>query len=174
MITDIVYGDITSPKNPADIIIGMNNTLKDVTGIGRPYLERIAAAHPIKLGSVISFKFDSEDQRKIHMLICHKLGLGGWNEADRFVRFGLDYLDHTELNNKKFSIVNIGTGRVGKRDGARPADILTSITNSFLPLTLYIWDRPEQEAAADSIALPLVPYRMWNMETGEESIRLVA
>ncbi len=174
MITDIVYGDITAPENPADIIIGMNTTLRDVTGIGRPYLEKISAAYPIELGSVISFSFAENYPRKVHMLICHSLGEDGWRDSDKYVRFGMDYLEHTEPKTKQFSIVNIGTGRVGRRDGADHAAIRTGIANSFLPVSLYIWDMPKQEAAADRIPMSLVPYRIWNMEHGEELIKLAA
>lgn len=49
MITAIKVGDITSPANPKHIIIGMNSKLNDVTGIGRPFVNKIHTAQPIKL-----------------------------------------------------------------------------------------------------------------------------
>ena len=152
----------------------MNASLKDVTGIGRPYVENIVAAYPIELGSVISFSFANNDPRKVHMIICHDLGEGGWNSAEKYVRFGLDYLWHTEPAAKKFSIVNIGTGRVGKRDKADHATIRSAIANSFLPVRLYIWDQLQEMEMADQIPVALMPYRRWDMRHGEKRIQLAS
>ncbi|MBX9906336.1 hypothetical protein K2X96_00375 [Patescibacteria group bacterium] len=168
MITDIVTGDITSSENPADIVIGMNSRLQDVVGIGRPFIERITAANPVNLGSVLSFKFD--DRRLLHMIICHHLGSGGWVGADMHVRFGMDYLwQQPESHARKHSIVQIGTGRVGRRDGANAASIHTAMTTSFLPVTLFIFNQREAEAAVERLRVrpSLVPLRMWHPERGE-------
>ena len=168
MIQDIVSGDITAPENPADIIIGMNSQLSDVTGIGRPFVNKLKTKHPIELGCVLSFEFD--DERQLHMIICHHLGNGGWMGSDMHVRFGLDYLWQKPGHAlRKFSIVKIGSGRVGQRDGANPAAILTSMTNSFLPVTLYLFNKRLQEEGVVAMKKPpLRALRVWHPNHGEE------
>lgn len=167
MIKDIVSGDITSPENRADIIIGMNSKLKDVTGIGMPFVSNVKTVHPIELGSVLSFKFDGS--RQLHMIVCHHLGPGGWEDADMHVRFGMDYLWHTSKR-RKYSIVKIGTGRVGIRDGSDPIRIHTAMATSHLPVTLFIYDPKEKVAVVSALERPLVPYRAWHPVHGEERI----
>lgn len=168
MIINIEVGDITSRENHADIIIGMNSELKDVTGIGLPFVKKINALHPIDLGSVLSFKLDND--RNVHMIICHHLGKGGWKDADMHVRFGMDYLWHTERNGRKFSIVKVGTGRVGVRDGADPIRIHTAMATSHLPVTLFVYNPRETVAAHVALERPLVAYRAWHPVLGEERI----
>ena len=167
MITDITVGDITSPDNKRDIIIGMNSTLNDVTGIGLRFVKKISTIHPITLGSVLSFEFDKT--RNVHMLICHHIGEDGWKHTDNFVRFGMDFLWHTEPN-RKYSIVQVGTGRVGRRDGADVIAIRTAIATSFLPVTVFVFDA-EKRAAARATAPMLKPFRAWSPEHGTENIR---
>ncbi|TXH01058.1 MAG: hypothetical protein E6R05_06155 [Candidatus Moraniibacteriota bacterium] len=167
MINDIVVGDITRPTNPADVIIGMNSTLSDVLGIGRPFVKKVAAIHPIVRGSVLSFKFTPE--RHLHMIICHDIGEGGWVGADQQVRFGMDYLWHTD-GSRRYSIVQIGTGRVGKRDGADPTAIRSAIAASFLPVNLYVYDPGAREAVEAAVQAPLRAFRAWHPVLGEERI----
>ncbi len=171
MIVEIIAGDITSLNNRADIIIGMNARLTDVTGIGGPFVNKISTLHPIDLGSVLSFKFDSD--RNLHMLICHKIGKDGWKYADKHVRYGLDYLWHTERK-REFSIVQIGTGRVGVRDSADSAAIHTAIATSFLPVKLFIYDPKETVAVVSVREKPMQAYRAWHPVMGEEKIRIAA
>ena len=168
MIKNIVVGDITSPANPYDIIIGMNSTLSDVTGIGLPFVQKIAAIHPIVPGSVLSFEFTPE--RHVHMVICHDIGETGWIYADRYVRFGMDYLWHTERG-RCYSIVQIGTGRVGKRDGADPAAIRSAMAASYLPVDLDGYD-PGARQVVDAAVVhpPLRAFRAWHPTYGEERI----
>lgn len=170
MIKEIIVGDITSKDNRADIIIGMNSQLHDVTGIGTPFVNKVKTAHPIDLGGVLSFKFD--EGRHVHMIICHHLGKDGWIGAEMHVRFGLDYLWKTEGNRRKFSIVQVGTGRVGTRDGADPVSIRTAMATSFLQVKLFIHNPLETKAAHVSLKRPMVAYRAWHPTMGEE--RLVA
>ncbi|HEY4487064.1 MAG TPA: hypothetical protein VJB70_05065 [Candidatus Paceibacterota bacterium] len=170
MIVGIEVSDITSPNNKRDIIIGMNTTLNDVRGIGLPFVKKIETLHPITLGAVLSFEFD--DSRQVHMLICHDLGQYGWKNADHFVRFGMDFLWHTEPA-REYSIVQIGTGRVGHRDRADPVAIRTAMTNSFLPVTLFVFN-PEKSRVIH-VALPeLKPFRAWSPTHGVEDIRYAA
>jgi hypothetical protein len=170
MIEHIRIGDITSSDNPSHIIIGMNSQLQDVLGIGMPFVDKIETAHPIKLGSVLSFKFDGT--RNLHMLICHHLGRDGWVGADMHVRYGMDYLWQTEEWGKSFSIVQIGTGRVGTRDGANAVAIRTAMATSHLPVNLYIYRKPEGVAESNAVPVPLTAYRHFHPVYGEE--RLVA
>ncbi len=168
VIKDIVQGDITSPDNRADIIIGMNSELSDVTGIGLPFVKKISVAYPIVLGSVLSFQFNSD--RQVHMLICHSLGEHGWKGAHRYVRFGLDYLWQTE-GSRRYSSVRIGTGRIGKRDRADHAEILSAMAESFLPVTLYLYQPPAQEVIeAVRANEPLRAFRAWHPIHGEERL----
>jgi hypothetical protein len=146
----------------------MNSTLSDVLGIGRPFVDKIAAIHPIVRGSVLSFEFSPG--RHLHMIICHDIGETGWIDADREVRFGMDYLWHTERM-RRYSIVQIGTGRVGKRDGADPAAIRSAMAASFLPVDLYVYDPVAREAVeAAASAPPLRAFRAWHPTRGEERI----
>ncbi len=175
MIIGHETGDITSPNNRRDIIIGMNTNLGDVKGIGLHFARNLKLTHPLTLGGVLSFKYD--EGRHLHMLVCHELGGGGWKNAERYVRFGLDYLWHSEIVEKfttrEFSIVEIGTGRVGMRDGANAPLIHQAMTFSHLELTLFVnFNNVGRVAGADAIVVPLRAYRAWTPQHGEE--RLVA
>lgn len=169
MIKEIITGDATDPNlNPGDIIIGMNSKLAQASAIGRPFVSNVNLVKQIDLGSVVTFDFGKG--RQLHMLICHKIGKGGWVSADRFVRFCLDYL-WKEHRDRKYGIVQIGTGPVGRRDGADPAIIRTAMANSFLEMNLFI--APERKEAVASVTRPpLVPFRTWSMEKGEREIHV--
>lgn len=175
MIEDILVDDITSRDNRRDVIIAMNAQFKDVRGIGLPFVNRITLTHPIDLGSVLSFRFD--EGRNLHMLICHELGNGGWRKADQYVRYGLDFLWQQDGNAaKQYSIVSIGTGRVGLRDGADHRAIRTAIANSFLPVYLFVLPKEKigQPMEAFLAAPNIVPFRAWSPERGVEEIRAAA
>lgn len=164
MIKNIKIGDITAPSNRCDIIIGMNTDLEDVTGIGLRFVREVIPNAALQLGSVISFNFDA--RRKLHMIICHELHRGGWAGADRHVRFAMDYLDHLNDEKRDHSIVQIGTGRVGVRDGADAASIRTAMAESFLAVDLFVFDgKPAMEAVA-SIP-PLRALHAWSPLSGE-------
>lgn len=167
MILDIVEGDILRKDNDADVIIGMNTMLEEVFGIGLRFAWQIQHNKPIPLGTVFSFKLDK--MRKLHMIICHDLGENGWVSADKYLRFGMDYLWHSEAV-RKFSMVKVGTGRVGNRDGADVASIMSAIASSHLPVTMYIHDPIETiavEARAEVPLHTLFAYRSWNPVGGE-------
>ncbi len=164
-------GDITGPHNQRDIIIGMNTSLRDVTNIGLPFTAELKLTSPLTLGGILSSNFDAS--RRLHMLICHKLGQGGWNNSDKFVRFGLDYLWYRDAedgqNDRQFSIVEIGRGRVGRRDGADPVAIHQAMTTAHLPLTLFVNHvHPGDAIARQALVLPLHVYRVWTPDQGEE------
>jgi hypothetical protein len=167
MITKITEGDILSPKNHADVIIGMNAELAEVNGIGLPFTWQIRRENPIPLGTVFSFELD--DERQLHLLVCHHIGEGGWVHADKYVRFGLDYLWQSEPQTKKFSSVQIGTGRIGERDGADFPAIHTAMATSHLPLELFIF-KPLEPVAVEANVTPLrtlTAFRSWNIHEGE-------
>jgi hypothetical protein len=170
VIEHIRVGDITAPIHVADIIIGMNADLDDVRGIGREFVKNVIPARALKLGSVVSFDFG--DGRDLHMIICHKLGKGGWVNADRHVRFGLDYLEHTRAIGKTYSIVQIGTGRIGIRDHADPVAILSAMATSFLPVTLFVNDLELDQMPADlGEQRPVLrPFRAWVPHEGEVAL----
>ena len=170
-IKSIRVGNILSPDNPTDIIIGMNAEFDDVTGIGKPFIDQIVKTRDVSLGSVITFDYDGS--RQLHMLICHHLLKGGWDRADHYVRYGMDFLWNSDPN-RDYSIVNIGTGRVGKRDNADHAAIRTAMSTSFLPVDLFVLNESERPAAAMAQVIPLKPLRMWDMARGETDIRLAA
>ncbi len=171
MIADIHHGDITAPSNKLDIIIGMNTRLAEASAIGRRVLINKSLTRELGLGDVITFKFD--ENRNLHMLICHYLVVGGWLNADRFVRFGLDYLWQRSPAATHFSIVRIGTGKVGIRDGADASAVHTAMADSWAPLHLYIWDGEHIEARVAQIR-PLKLLRTWSIAEGEREIRVAA
>jgi len=169
MIRNIVYGDITDRNtNTGDIIIGMNTKLSEPSAIGRPFTRSISVINQIDRGSVLTFDFDNG--RLLHMLICHKIGRGGWAQADRYVRYCLDYLWQRH-GGRLYSIVQIGKGPVGQRDGADVPAIRTAMANSFLDMDLVIL--PDTVEAHDAVeGPPLTPFRVWDMERGEREIRM--
>lgn len=183
MIDNIRLADIMSPDNSADIIIGMNRDLSDVTGIGLPFVREIRLTRPPVPGSVLSFELTPE--RSVHMLICHEIGRDGWVDADKYVRCGMDFLWYNDLSQfsgtdgfdrllttcpRRYSIVQIGTGRVGKRDGADHAAIRRAMEASHLHVDLYIYEPPAKEKAATAKVVPLRPFRAFHPIYGEERI----
>ena len=180
MLREFINGDITASTNRSDIIIGMNDELADVTGIGLKFVRDSIPTRAIQLGSVISFDFD--ETRKLHMIICHRLGPNGWGGADRHVRFGLDYLDHLDRmdsptgSGRNYSIVRIGTGRVGNRDGADHIAINSAMAASHLDMDMFIF-YPPPRVSADVLAFrpPLTPFRAWSPTYGDEGpLRIAA
>ncbi len=169
MIKHIKVGNILDPSNKAHIIIAMNTEFDDVRGIGKPFVGKIKRTRSIKLGTVVSFDYDGS--RELHMLVCHRLGKGGWENADQYVRYGMDYLWKCEPHHS-YSIVNIGTGRVGKRDGADHMQIRSAIASSFLPVDLFVLNEPMQIPA--EAAARIIPFRMWDMERGAVQIPVQA
>ena len=129
-----------------------------------------------------SFEFTPE--RNVHMIICHAIGEGGWVHADRYVRYGLDYLWQTEAaqharggldylmvgTQRRYSIVQIGTGRVGKRDGADHALIRSAIADSYLPVDLYVYDPALRQLVEQAQQPPIRAFRAWHPVHGEERI----
>jgi hypothetical protein len=172
MIEDIVVGDILSLQKKADIIIGMNTELSDVLGIGKRFVAQIRKTRSIALGSVISFEYDRT--RELHMLVCHELGSGGWANADKNVRYGMDYL-WNKRPDRKYSIVQIGTGRVGRRDGADHAAIRGAIASSYLRADLYVLPQDGDEIpAAATGRIHMAPVRMWDITRGEVPLQVAA
>jgi hypothetical protein len=167
MILDILEGDILANANKSDVIIGMNSQLGEVSGIGLPFTWQIQHNKPLILGTVFSFELDVN--RNLHMITCHHLGKDGWQAADKYIRFGMDYLWHRE-GHRSFSMVKIGTGHIGKRDGADVPAIISAIANSHLAVTLYNY-RPSEHTMAEAKVVPkpseLVAYRSWNFKEGE-------
>lgn len=143
----------------------MNKSLKDVRGIGREALANITHAFDLSLGSVITFPYDA--RRNLHMIICHSLGKDGWVDAEKYVRFGLDFL-WQQAEPRKYSIVEIGTGRVGLRDGADSAAIHTAIATSYLPVLQFIVEPDDVVTKSDVLELfPAPPSRVWDRQRGE-------
>lgn len=104
------------------------------------------------------------------MLICHEIGKDGWACADEYVRFGMDYLWHTE-GGRHYSAVQIGTGQVGKRDGADSTAIRSAMADSFLPIDLYVYlSTVRQVIEATTVHPPLRAFRAWHPTHGEERI----
>ncbi len=172
MFAGFETGDITAPRNRRDIVIGMNASLMDVTGIGRPFVANLGIHVPLDLGSVLSFRYD--DERDLHMLICHHIGVE-WTHADRYVRFGLDslwYSTHTKGKDREYSIVDIGTGRIGLSAGADTMAIRSAIALSFLPVTLFTLPPSKVEVLAERAAKrpPLHAYRVISPSRGEERL----
>ncbi len=148
----------------------MNRQLKDVRGIGLRVLEKYEPLRELSLGSVITFPWD-ESGRELYLLICHELGPGGWERAEQHVRYGLDYLAYKKGRSERgHAIVEIGKGRVGMRDGSDPSLINRAMADSFLPLTLFIYDPPNLKEAFASNVIPIRPSSTWSIETGERRL----
>ncbi|MDO8482338.1 MAG: hypothetical protein Q7S86_00785 [bacterium] len=169
MIAKIEIGDITDPQNKRDIIIGMNTEMGEVSAIGRPFAKKVVPTALIEFGSVLTFQFD--EKRLLHMIICHHLGHGGWRRADQYIRFGLDYLwQSPEVGNRPYSIVQIGSGPIGQRDKADQPAILNAMSNSFLPVVLYV--RSENSSGAKTLVAeataerPMTFLQGWSADSG--------
>lgn len=170
MILETFAGDIESPLNPRDVIIGMNRDLSERTPFAISVSNRHKIVTPVEMGSVLSFEY--RDGRKVHMLVCHEIGQGGWNDADKYVRWCLDYLWYTAPE-RQYSVVHIGTGRIGKRDGADGAAIMTALAQSHLEMVLYQKSTLNQEALPAVVQPALIhAYRLWQPSKGE--MRLAA
>ncbi|MEY4602394.1 MAG: hypothetical protein RL292_335 [Candidatus Parcubacteria bacterium] len=176
MIRDIKVGDITDPHNTSNIIFGMNSTLEDVNGVPSEFAKTVKlAGKPLQLGSVLNFQFD--DDRMIHLIICHNIGQGGWDNSEKWVRLGMDYLWQAQQTEdhmfycSSFSSVQIGTGEIGRRDGARPQDIRTAMATSFLNVTLFV--RDEQIAVPVRTKWGLQPVSAWYPMRGEQKFAYV-
>jgi hypothetical protein len=169
MIREIIYGDITDPGiNSGDIIIGMNTKLSEASAIGRPFVHSVSVMSEIEHGSVLTFNFDEE--RMLHMLICHQIGYGGWANADKYVRYCLDYLWQRH-GDRCYAIVQIGNGPIGRRDGADVPAIRTAMANSFLEMDLVILPKRAEARTAVGVS-PLIPCRVWDIGRGERRIQL--
>ena len=73
-------------------------------------------------------------------------------------------------NDKRlFSIVNIGTGEIGQRDGADAVALRTAITSSFLPVTLFVraFRSPSYVPVERE---PLRAFRAWSPIQGQRSL----
>jgi hypothetical protein len=94
------------------------------------------------------------------MLICHRdCSKGAGIKRINLSRFGMDYLDHNKEPDQKFSVVQIGTGPIGLRDGADLSAIMTAISTSFLPVTLCLREEAMvMTAGAKRAPLSLVAY----------------
>lgn len=172
-IKNIIPADVTGKTNKLDIVIGMNPHLAEASLLSRWVLAKMTLTRPLDLGDVITCDFDGK--RRLHLIICHHLGRGGWMNAEKYVRWGFDYLwQRSALSGQEFAAVQIGTGAVGRRDGADTGLIRTAMADSFAPIHLYVWDDTEAVAAANVVAIPLRPIRMWNMHHGEKRIPMVA
>ena len=168
-IRSVVVGDVTSSS--LNIIIGMNTRLGEASALGRQVLSDKSLTRELDLGEVITFDFGLN--RRLHMVVCHYLGQGGWMNAEKYLRFGLDYLWQTTKPAQEFAIVQIGMGVVGRRDGADDEALRTAMATSHLPLHLYIRGEAKQAEAHASV-VPLRPLRTWSPIRGEQEIRLAA
>ncbi len=162
MIIEHEVGDITSPQYNRDIIIAMNSTLDDVRGIGKPFVDgKFLQDGSVELGSVLTYDYAPE--RRLHMIICHKLGVGGWIDAAEYVRFGMDHLWFHERG-RRYSIVNIGEGRVGKRDGADVPSINAAIATSHLKVVQF--SLGGEKNVVELALQKVVPLFVWQPSSG--------
>lgn len=173
-IVKIYPRDIFDPRNRLDIVVGMNTTFAEASSLSLSVLEKRTLTQELELGDVITFDFNNRSMQKLHLIICSRIGSGGWKNADQYVRWGLDYLWRRSNFTQEFSIVQIGTGQVGQRDGADAAAIHTAMALSFVPTHLYVLDEVVASVATNVIAMPSRPIRIWNMHRGEKKIPMVA
>jgi hypothetical protein len=168
MITGISIGDITvlNQDEPSDIIVGMNTQLGELESILLPQQWRAEHAEPFPLGSVLSFRLDRK--RQLHMLICHHLGNNGWVDADKYVRIGLDHLWMLHKNQRDFSVVQIGAGRIGTTGGADVNKIRAAMATSFLDMTLFMSDSKQPVDIRTIKSRQLSKPEYWNPVSGLE------
>jgi hypothetical protein len=166
MILNISPNDITTlnPEEPSDIVIGMNTELKELDSIVLPQQWQAEQKYPLLLGSVLSFRLDRK--RNLHMIICHTLNNGGWTDADKYIRIGMDYLWFRHGNNRDFSIVQVGAGRIGTAGGADVNKIRAAMAASFLPVTLFIKDSDRPANIREISPRQLSKPEAWNLLTG--------
>jgi hypothetical protein len=88
----------------------------------------------------------------------------------------LDYLNQMEDEERRasHSIVNIGTGRVGTRDGADPIAIKRAMADSHLIVDLFVFKPETAMADVRVMRAPLRPVRAWSPGFGGETIPLAA
>ena len=159
-ITDIVSGDIFDKKyKNNDIIIGMNPEFKNLSDLAIQALN-ITEGNKINandcdldfLGTVVTF--ESEDtKRRVHMILCHTPE--DWNDADKYIKQGMNSIFYTqdEMGNlsggnhakRSYSIVKIGTGPEGIKNGADFSKIVEGMASSDLPVTMFVL--PENQKA---------------------------
>lgn len=168
MITRISIGDATvlNKEEPSDIIVGMNTELSNLESILLPQQWRAAHVKPFPLGSVLSFQLDR--MRQLHMLICHSLGTDGWQDADKYVRIGMDYLWLRHESQRDFSIVQIGAGRIGTAGGADVNKIRAAMAASFLPVILFMNDSSQPVDIRTIRTRQLSKPHIWSPLTGLE------
>ncbi|MEI6660134.1 MAG: hypothetical protein WCK91_01785 [bacterium] len=179
MIKRVIPGDITARSNPRHIIRGINDTLDDLSGIGLENVERLKQSllHPLILGSTVRFGFEGD--RKLFMVVCHKIGKGGWANADNYIRYAMDNLHHSDevegLKGQEYSIVQIGAGPVGDRDGADVGSIITAMATSLLPVTLFVNDFSQIRPSVKKASPPhLVAEVAWHPEFGRQELAYAA
>lgn len=139
MIIGHQVGDIAAPQNHRDIIIAMNTSLAEPSKLSKSFVsDKYLTDGELELGTVLTYTFSGKgkNERLLHMVICHRIGVGGWQDTEKYLRFGLDYLWFT-ARNRKYSIVTIGEGRVGLRDGANIAAISRAIADSNLQMVQF-------------------------------------
>lgn len=166
MIKNNVPRDISQipSTDPSDIIVGMNPMLDELTDIVLPKGWRSKNRAPFPLGGVVSFKLNSK--QLLHMLICHNLGVGGWEQADRYVRIAMDHLWSIYGSSRYFSMVEIGKGKIGSRDGADHEAIHTAIANSWLSVDLYIFESSQPVAIQTITPKQLRAHSSWSPLSG--------
>jgi hypothetical protein len=168
MIIATPIGNITTlnQDEPADIIIGMNTTLEQLDSLRLPKQWQTDLKAPIALGSVLSFQLDR--MRQLHMLICHHLGKDGWKDADKYVRIGMDHLWTRHKEQRDFSIVKIGAGRVGTAGGADVNKIRAAMAASFLSVTLVMHEANKPVDISSIKSTQLSKPKVWSPLTGLE------
>jgi hypothetical protein len=144
MIKEKRKGDVMKRHdNPHDVGIAMNPKGEELREIGRRYWNRGPDDTEIPLGSVLSFIIDdeSECERRLHMFVCHRMGVGGWEYAHAHLLMGMQQLwDQNRMAGEPgriVAMVRMGAGDIGKRDGADPELLERYMDVSELPVIIY-------------------------------------
>ena len=147
--------------------------MKHVSEIGFRYAEKLRQEliHPLALGSVLKFDFGRGSEQKLYMVVCHKIGMGGWKKADMFLRYGLDSIYMNTVG--KYAIVDVGTGLVGVQDGADTALLRKAMADTFLPLDLYVRAN-ELQSLTNTAPLELVARAAWHPHGGTQNFAMAA
>jgi hypothetical protein len=136
MIQNVVRGDILL-SGRKHILFGVNTEGYNDAGfagmIARRYLPQIANTGPMNLGDKLEFEAEG---KTFHALVCHSLGVDGWTNAPRVIE---ETLNRIQLPaGEMLASIAMGSGLIGKMQGADPIEILGALHRSKPPIELYV------------------------------------
>lgn len=135
MILGRVYGDIfLAPQK--HIAFAVNTQGNNNSGFAGQVSSRdwpeLASTDGNKLGEVLKRKGNG---KIYYALVCHSLEADGWNETPRIAQECLDKIDAPD--DEEIAVVLMGSGPVGRKQGADVEAILKGMEQSKKKLIVY-------------------------------------